>query len=158
VPRALEKRAYLNDGSLACEENMTTTKAGVWIDHRKAVIVLVGPAEEHTVFIDSNVEKHLERSGDSPLKGPYESRQVPPDDRRQMALTGELNAYYDAVIAAVRNVESLIIFGPGEAKGEIKKRLEKHMLGGQVAAVETVDKMTDRQIAAKVRDYFRDSW
>jgi hypothetical protein len=136
---------------------MTTTKAGVWIDHRKAVIVVVGPAEEHTAFIDSNVEKHLERSGDSPLKGPYESRQVPPDDRRQMALTGEFNAYYDAVIAAVRNVESLIIFGPGEAKGEFKKRLEKHMLGGRVVAVETVDKMTDRQIAAKVRNYFRDS-
>jgi hypothetical protein len=136
---------------------MKTTKAGVWIDHRKAVIVVVGPAEEYTAFIDSNVEKHLERSGDSPLKGPYESRQVPPDDRRQMALTGEFNAYYDAVIAAVRNAESLIIFGPGEAKGEFKKRLEKHMLGGRVAAVETVDKMTDRQIAAKVRNYFRDS-
>jgi hypothetical protein len=137
---------------------MATNKAGIWIDHRKAVIVVLGPNEEHTACISSNVEKHLERSGDSPMKGPYESRQVPPDDRRQMALTGELNAYYDAVIAAVRNVESLIIFGPGEAKGEFKKRLEKHMLGGQVAAVETVDKMTDRQIAAKVRDYFRDSW
>jgi hypothetical protein len=137
---------------------MTTNKAGVWIDHRRAVIVVVGPTEEHTSFIDSNVEKHLERSGDSPLKGPYESRQVPPDDRRQMALTAELNAYYDAVIPAVRNVESLFIFGPGEAKGEFKKRLEKHKFGGRVAAVETVDKMTDRQIAAKVRDYFKDSW
>jgi hypothetical protein len=137
---------------------MTTNKAGVWIDHRRAVIVVVGPTEEHTSFIDSKVEKHLERSGDSPLKGPYESRQVPPDDRRQMALTAELNAYYDAVIPAVRNVESLFIFGPGEAKGEFKKRLEKHKFGGRVAAVETVDKMTDRQIAAKVRDYFKDSW
>jgi len=137
---------------------MTTNSAGVWIDHRRAVIVVVGPAEEHSTFIVSNVEKHLERSGDSPLKGPYESRQVPPDDRRQMALTAELNAYYDAVIAAVRNAESLFIFGPGEAKGELKKRLEKHKTGGRVAAVETVDKMTDRQIAAKVRDYFKDSW
>ena len=83
---------------------------------------------------------------------------MPPDDRRQTALTGELNAYYNAVIAAVRNVGSLLIFGPGEAKGEFKKRLEKNKLGGRVVAVETVDKMTDRQIAAKVRDYFQDSW
>lgn len=134
------------------------SKAGVWIDHRKAVIVVVGPGEEHTELIVSNVEKHPERAGDSPLKGPYESRQVPRDDRRQMALTGELNTYYDAVATAVRDAESLLILGPGEAKGEFRKRLEKNKLGGHVAAVETADKMTDRQIAAKVREYFRDSW
>ncbi len=135
-----------------------TDKAGVWIDHRRAVIVTVGPQEEHTTHIDSHVEKHPERSGDSPLKGSYESLQVPPDDRRQMALTGELDVYYDAVIAAVHHAGSLLIFGPGEAKGEFKKRLEKRKLGGRIAAVETEDKMTDRQIAAKVREYFANSW
>jgi hypothetical protein len=133
-------------------------KAGVWIDHRKAVIVTVSRNEEHTAHIASNVEGHLERAGDSPLKGSYESLQVPPDDRRQMALTGEFDTYYDAVIAAVHDAGSLLIFGPGEAKGEFKKRLEKKKLGGRIAAVETEDKMTDRQIAAKVRGYFADSW
>ena len=134
-----------------------TGNAGVWIDHRQAVIVVFGLTGEHVSHIASNVEKHLERSGDSPLKGPYEARQVPRDDRRQMALTGELNVYYDAVADAVRNVQSLLIVGPGEAKGEFKKRLEKNKFGGLIAAVETVDKMTDRQIVAKVREHFRDS-
>ena len=133
-------------------------KAGIWIDHRNAVIVMVGPTEERTFGIDSGVEKHLERSGDSPLKGRYEPLQVPPDDRRQMALTRELNAFYDAVVAAVRNAESLLIFGPGEAKGELKKRLEKNKLGGRISEVQTEDKMTDRRIAAKVREYFADTW
>lgn len=129
-------------------------KAGVWIDHRKAVIVLVTPTGEHSSVIVSKVEKHPERSGDSPLGASYESRQVPRDDSRQRALTGHLNIYYDAVIAALRNAGSLFIFGPGEAKGELKKRLVKNKLGGRVAGVETVDKMTDRQIAGKVHEYF----
>jgi|NGEPerStandDraft_6_1074524.scaffolds.fasta_scaffold28289_2 hypothetical protein len=137
---------------------MTKAKAGVWIDHRKALIAMVSPTGEHTALIVSKVEKHPERSGDSPLKGRYESRQVPADDSRQRALTGELNIYYDAVVAALRNAESLVIFGPGEAKDELKKRLVKSNLGGRVAAVETVDKMTDRQIAAKVREYFSAAW
>lgn len=127
--------------------------AGVWIDHRKAVIVVLTSSGEHAALIVSKVEK-LGRSGDSPLMGPYEARQVPRDDRRQMALTGHLNIYYDAVVAAVRNANSVIIFGPGEAKGELKRRLVKHKLGERIAAIETVDKMTDRQIAAKVRKYF----
>lgn len=137
---------------------MINDKVGVWIDHRKAVIVVVTPTAEHTVRIVSNVEKHLERSGDSPLKGRFESAQVPADDNRQRALTGALNIYYDAVIAAVRDADSLIILGPGEAKGELKKRLVKHKLGVRIGAVEAMDNATDRQIAAKVRAYFSGVW
>jgi hypothetical protein len=129
-------------------------KAGVWIDHRKAVIVAISSSGEQTLLILSNVEKHPQRSGDSPLKGAYEARQVPADDSRQRALTGELNSYYDDVIAALRQYEHLLIFGPGEAKGELNKRLGRMKSAGPIAAIETADRMTERQIVAKVRSYF----
>jgi len=128
--------------------------AGVWIDHRKAVIVGLTPDGEVTTVILSRVEKHPERAGDSPMKGAYEARQVPADDSRQRALTGELNIYYDAVIAGLRNYGSLLLLGPGEAKTELQSRLIKSKLGARVVAVETADKMTDRQIVAKVRAHF----
>lgn len=131
------------------------TKVGLWIDHRKAIIVAITDKGEEIALIISKVEKQLRRSGDSPLKGSYESLQVPADDSRQRSFTGHLNIYYDAVIASIRDAESILIFGPGEAKGELRKSLERNNLGGRVIAIETVDKMTDRQIAAKVRQYFR---
>jgi hypothetical protein len=137
---------------------MSNENAGVWVDHRKAVVVVVKPSTVHTVVITSRVEKHPERSGDSPLKGPYEALQVPADDRRQRALTGALNAYYDTVVAALGGAESLIMFGPGEAKLELRKRLVKKGLGSRIASVETVDKLTDRQVAARVRAYFTGPW
>ena len=130
------------------------TKVGLWIDHRKAIIVAVTDTGEEIGLVVSKVEKQLQRSGDSPLRGRYESRKVPADDSRQKTFTGHLNICYEAVIAGLRDAESILIFGPGEAKGELKKRLEKSNLGGRIVAVETVDKMTDRQIAAKVRQYF----
>jgi hypothetical protein len=129
--------------------------AGVWIDHRKAVIVALTPDGADTTVILSHVEKHPERSGDSPLKGKYEAQQIPADDSRQRALTGELNIYYDSVIAVLRNHASLYLFGPGEAKGELRSRLEKKKLGGRVQATETFDNMTDPQIVAKVRKFFQ---
>jgi hypothetical protein len=127
---------------------------GVWIDHRKATVVAITNEGDEIGLVISNVEKQLRRSGDSPLRGSFEPRQVPADDSRQRAFTGHLNIYYDAVIASIREAESILIFGPGEAKGELKERLEQHKLGGRIAAIETADKMTDRQIAAKVRAYF----
>ena len=130
------------------------TKVGLWIDHKKAIIVAVTDKGEEIGLIVSKVEKQLQRSGDSPLKGRYESYKVPADDRRQRTFTIHLNIYYEAVIACLRDAESILLFGPGEAKGELKKRLEKKKLGGRIVGVETVDKMSDRQIAAKVRQYF----
>jgi hypothetical protein len=130
------------------------TKVGLWMDRRKAVIVVVSDKGEEIKLIVSKVEKQLRRSGGSPLKGPYEALQVPADDSHERELTGHLNIYYDAIIACIRDAEAILIFGPGEAKGELQKRLASKELGGRIIGIETVDKMTDRQIAAKVRQRF----
>ena len=133
------------------------TTVGLWIDHRKAVIVALTDEAEEIKLIISKVEKQPGRPGGIRSKTPYESQLVRADDSRQRKLTGHLNMYYDAVIACIRDAESILIFGPGEAKGELKKRLERNKLGGRIVSIETIDKMTDRQIAAKVRQYFQEN-
>jgi len=55
------------------------------------------------------------------------------------------------VIAYLRNAESILIFGPGAAKDQREKRLASKGLSGRVVGIETVDKITERQIAAKIR-------
>lgn len=136
----------------------TSVRTGLWIDHRHAILVTVTVDGAETRVVETKVESHIEtqprRDSDSPLKGSYDAQEVPADDSRQRALTGQLNVYYDAVIAHLRGAESIAIFGPGEAKGELRKRLERDNLGARIVAVETADKMTERQFAAKVRDYF----
>ena len=132
------------------------TIAGLWIDHRKAVIATVSDTGEETKVIESNVEKHSGRVAGVRSTTPYESQRVPADDLRESEFTSHLHGYYDEVIAAIRDADSILIFGPGEAKGELKSRLDKAKLGGRIVAVEAADKMTDRQIAAKVRAYFQE--
>lgn len=41
------------------------------------------------------------------------------------------------------------------AKGELKKRIERDKVDGRIVGIETVDKMSDHQIAVKVRHYFK---
>ena len=45
-------------------------------------------------------------------------------------------------------------YGPGEAKGELKKRLERNHANGREIEVETTDKLTERQVVAKAREHF----
>lgn len=133
------------------------TKVGLWIDHKKAIVVAVTDKGEETRLIISKVERQLRRSGDSPLTGAYDKAQVPARNSRQRTFTAHLNIYYDAVIACIRDADSILVFGPGEAKGELKKRLKKATLRGRIVDMETADKMTDHQIAAKVRQHFHDN-
>jgi hypothetical protein len=134
--------------------NLMSTKVGLWIDHRKAVVVAITDRAEEVSLVISAVEKQLRRATGSRSRGSYEPLQVPADDSQQRAYTGHLNVYYDAVIACIRGADSILILGPGEAKGELKKRIERINLGQRIVGVETVDKMTNSQIAAKVRKHF----
>jgi hypothetical protein len=86
----------------------------------------------------------------------HEDQLMKADDSRDREFMGHLNRYYAEVIAAVPAVEAILLFGPGEAKGELKKRLEHAKVKGRVIATEAADKMTHRQIVAKVHEYHRD--
>ena len=125
-------------------------QAGLWIDHRKAVIVMISDDGEEIKKITSNMEKHVRFTGGTA------SEDGSTEDVRDRRFENHLNSYYDEVIALIRGADSIQIFGPGEAKGELQKRLEHEGLKAHIVSIETVDKMTDRQISAKVRDHVLD--
>jgi stalled ribosome rescue protein Dom34 len=121
-------------------------KVGLWIDHKKAVIFSMSDEGAEIKRISSEMEKHIRFSG-----GAQEASE---EDQRDKRFTGHLNNYYDKVISYIRNAESILIFGPGEAKSELKKKLENEKLHENIVGMETADKMTDNQIVAKVRQRF----
>jgi hypothetical protein len=94
------------------------------------------------------MEKHVRFSGGNRPQGGSA------DDQQDEKYTAHLNRYYDEVISHIGDAESILLFGPGEAKGELEKRLTIKRLGGRIVGVETVDKMTAPQIQAKVREHF----
>lgn len=60
-----------------------TMTAGLWIDHRKAVIALVTAGGEEVIEIRSNVEKQPGRFAGVRSTAPYEAQRVKADDSQQ---------------------------------------------------------------------------
>ena len=125
-------------------------KAGVWIDHQQAVLVLITDAAKEIKKISSGIEAPVRsRSHNS-----YTPNDFTAEDRLERKFDSRLEDFYDEVIASLQGSEAILILGPGEAKGELHKRLTSKKLRGRVVEVEAADKMTDRQLAAKVARHF----
>lgn len=120
-----------------------SNKIGVWIDHSKAVIVSVSANGVTAKTLESQV-------------GPHTKNLHPAGEKRREARYGEeLDRYYREVIAQLGQPEALLIFGPGEAKVQLKERLtHSKALAACPVAIETTDKLKDPEIVAKVERYF----
>ena len=129
---------------------------GVWIDHKKAVIVIQGEQGEEIQTIESGVEK-LKYRGASHSRSKYSAQYQQGDDQLDNKFTEQLNKYYEKVIEQFRSAETVLIIGPGEAKRELEKRMAHHKVNLPILCVESSDKLTDRQIAAKIRKYFQEA-
>jgi stalled ribosome rescue protein Dom34 len=119
---------------------------GVWIDHKKAVIVSIAAGHVTTRTLESDVGPHPHYSGSQDGGGEkkYEERH-----------DQDLDRYYDDVIGQLGQPDAVLLFGPGEAKRQLKERLGRsHVSSESVVAVESTDKLTDSQIVAKVKEHY----
>jgi hypothetical protein len=117
--------------------------------------VIQSEAGEDVQKIESGVGRHIPYRGASHSKAPYSAQYQQGDDQLDNKFNEHLNKFYDRVISHLRAAQSVLIFGPGEAKRELEKRIIHDKLKVQIVGVEPADKMTERQVASRVRDYFQ---
>jgi hypothetical protein len=123
------------------------SEVGLWIDNRKAVIVTIMLPQDGIGRMQANLEKQV-----CFCEGLTKENRA--YDLRDNKYSNYPNSYYDEVMNCIRDAEFIQIFGPGDAKLELEKRLKHENLGGCIVKIETSDKMTDRQIEAKVWQHF----
>lgn len=121
------------------------SQVGLWIDYREAVIVTLNDDMEEIQRVTSDVEVLV-----SDADAPHKSYQ----DRQKRRFDKQLGEYYGKLITIIHNAGSILIFGPGEAKYEFYKKLDRRGLSEHVIAVETTNSMTEAQVSARVRQYF----
>lgn len=121
-------------------------EVGVWIDHKKAVIVSLAAGQVTTRTLKSDVGPHPHYSGSQEGGGEkkYEERH-----------NQDLDRYYDDVIGQLGKPDALLLFGPGEAKLQLKERLGRSKVSSEsIITIESTDKLTDPQIVAKVKEHY----
>ena len=124
-------------------------EVGLWIDHRQAILMTITDKGEEMTRIYSTIELDTQFSGRSRSAGSQVAGNI--QDRKY---TNGLERYYDDIIGYIQDADSILIFGPGEAKCELAERMKSKNLSQRIVSIETTDRLTDPQIAAKIRLYF----
>ena len=137
---------------------------GIWLDRRQAYIVTLledkfVSDEVKTIFecIESNVEPRVRLSGGSRTRRtPYGPQEIAVDGKQEKRIKQQLRQYFNRIIHAIKDASMIFIMGPGEAKVEFKRYLERSgQMADRIVKSETADKMTVNQIKAKTKDFFK---
>ena len=126
---------------------------GLWIDHKQAYLIWY--KEGRVDVITSNIEPPEHFSGGTQLGGKLNQKgdmELHHNDRYRLMLT----KFYKQVVASLKDVNSIFIMGPGEAKVEFEKVLKRQKaMQKRLLKVETADKMTKNQMLAHVRKFYK---
>ena len=129
---------------------------GLWVDHEKAIIVKLMDGSHKVIHIKSDIEGHFRLKDDSQPITPSNLQGNTIESKMDSRYHKYLNIYFQHIIDLLKDAKHIFIFGPGEAKIELKKKIEKNKLfSSKISDIETTDKLTEPQIVAKVKKYFR---
>ena len=126
---------------------------GLWIDHKQAYAIWY--EDGRVEVISSNIEPPAHSSGGTQLGGKQNQKadvELHHNDRFRL----QLSKYYREVISVLKDADSILIMGPGQAKIELEKAIRKNKgMQNRVLRVETADKMTKNQMIAHVKKVYQ---
>ena len=133
-------------------------KIGIWIDKEKAHIVTMGKATETLETIFSKVENYRP-SGGSGTRFKGGPQDVVQDSKYLEREKHQLKTYFKDVITKIMGADAIAIFGPAETKDKLRKEISTHhkTINQKVKATRTEDSMTDNQLRALVRDFYKNN-
>jgi hypothetical protein len=134
---------------------MPSRRTGVWIDHRRAVIVRLDGDEPVVEDVASDVEPRVRMAGGSRSSTPFGPQGIASETGRDRRHAKHLREYYERVAERIGDATAILLLGPGEAKHELLDVISGiARFDGTPTEVETVDKLTRAQIVARVRAHF----
>ena len=136
---------------------MNKNRFGIWMDKRRAIIIkLQTNGKPQIKIIKSNIEDYHPVGGArskvawGPVDSVSESKYLARKEQ-------QLKRYFTNIIGQFEDQSNLYLFGPAEAKIRFREFIRNFKSKRiEVEGFESSDTMTENQMVAKVREFFKD--
>ena len=127
----------------------------LWIDHKTAVLITIEGDQTLVQHVDSDAESHLKPSGGWKADGTVVAQTVANEHTADERRKHQYHTFYQKVIELLADSTDIALFGPGEAKIELAKEIEKNReMHKKVSTIEACERMTENQLIAKANAFF----
>lgn len=132
-------------------------QTGVWIDSKKAVIIFQEEnGTQRSKIVNSAIAGRVRIPGERKWFTRMGSQFMNFEKKKEAQRLKHASAYYKEIMNEIAQADEIVLFGPAATKKELGKYLlENKMPISVIKGVITADSMTDNQISAWVKNYFR---
>lgn len=129
---------------------------GIWIDGTKAVIIELNGEMASIFEIPADVDYRLRVPGETNQASRFGTQFINTEQKTEARIHDQRKHFFEEVMRQTKEMDQIVIFGPAGTKTELEKmfRLD-HIMTGKLLAVHTAPAMTQNQMAAWVRKYFK---
>lgn len=136
----------------------TQNNTGIWIDSKKAIIVKLNDETETIEKVPSGIVGRVRIKGEGKqytrMGKQFFKDEKKEEEKRKHQLTG----YFKNVIEKIKDADSILIIGPAESKLGLRKAIsQSKSIASKLIMVDAEDHLTDRQVTAKVKEYFNNN-
>jgi stalled ribosome rescue protein Dom34 len=131
-------------------------QTGIWIDTQKAFVIRLLDSSHTVKTITSHIESKVRIPGESKEYSRFGVYYFDDQEKKQHRQQRETKEYLREVLRELKDDDELVIFGPAGMKKELEKFIrENKNLKFKLKDVATADSMTENQMIAWVRNYYK---
>lgn len=131
-------------------------KTGIWIDSKNAYIVSLSGNEANLSIVSSGIEGVIRIEGEGKEYGRFGDQYTTLENKQENRKMHEIADYLSEVIEKVKSADEIVVFGPAQMKIELEKQIKENQpLAKKLLEVVSADRMTENQIIAWVKDYYK---
>ncbi len=134
---------------------MGNSKTGVWLDTKKAIVVKLEENDHTFKVIDSGIQTKEREEGETKKFGRFAKQFLSFEKNKQRKQSEQEKKFFKEILKEVANSESLVLFGPSNAKLKLEKEIRSNKsLKFDFQGAKDADSMTDNQVKAWVTDFY----
>ncbi len=129
---------------------------GIWLDTRQAVIVELSNGEHTIKTIESNIDTRERIPGESKKFGRFGGQYITYEKNRENKKNEQTSKFMKILINEIKACDTVVLFGPSIMKTIFEKEIKNDLnLIGKLIRVFDADSMTENQILAWVKDFYK---
>lgn len=126
------------------KQHSQKTHVGVWLDNAKAIIIANNVENEQEDYAVTEQVKAKENHGGGSEHSMNNAKQ------------SDMLKYFKSVSGLLTGYDEILIFGPGKSQEQFQHHLQQDtQFNKKEITVESADQLTDPQMIARVRDFFK---